>query len=85
LLEDGDPVHFRQPDIEHHNVVGLGITQVIAFLAIRRTVDGIASVGQGPNQLSIQVSIILDDKDAHWLDLRKTSFKYRALGANCNR
>jgi len=45
LLEDGNAVHLRQPEIEDHDVIGLGIAKKIPLLPVARAVYRVAGVG----------------------------------------
>ena len=42
LLENRDPVHLRQADVEDDGVIGLGVAEEVAFLAIVGAVDRVA-------------------------------------------
>ena len=64
-LDDADAVHLRQADIEHDRVVGLGVAEEMAFLAVIGAVDHIARIGKRIRQLPVQVLVILDDEYAH--------------------
>ena len=70
LLEHADAVHLRQADIEDDDVVGLGLAEEVALLAVEGGVDGVAGVGQRRDQLAIEIAVILDDQDAHGLPPR---------------
>ena len=65
LLEHADAVHLRQADVEDDDVVGLGLAEEVALLAVEGGIDGVARVGQRRDQLAIEIAIILDDQDAH--------------------
>jgi hypothetical protein len=67
LLEDGDAVHFRQADIENDDVVGLGVAEEVALLAVHRGIDRIARIAQRRDELAVQILVILDHQDAHGL------------------
>ena len=70
LLEDGDAVHLRQADVEDDDVVRLGVAEEIALLAVRRGVDGVARIRQRGDELTVQIFVILYDKDTHFPSLR---------------
>ena len=59
------PSIFGQAGVEDDDVVGLGLAQEVALLAVEGGVDGVAGVGQRRDQLAIEIAIILDDQDAH--------------------
>ena len=65
LFENRNAVHFRQTDIEDHDVIGLGVAEEIAFLAIERGIDRIAGIPQRRDQLAVEVFVIFDDECAH--------------------
>ncbi|MCY1562495.1 hypothetical protein D9M68_999010 [compost metagenome] len=45
FLEHGKPVHLRQADIQNDGVIGFGIAEEVAFLAIESHVDRITGLG----------------------------------------
>ena len=65
LLEHADAVHLRQAGVEDDDVVGLGLAEEEALLAVEGGVDRIARIGQGRDQLAIEISIVLDHQYAH--------------------
>ncbi|EGE60812.1 peptidase [Rhizobium etli CNPAF512] len=65
FLQHGDAVHLRQADIEDNGVIGLGIAEEMAFLAVERLVDDITRLLQRVGQLPVQVDIVFDYQDAH--------------------
>ena len=58
-----DAVHLRQADVEDHRVIGLGLAEVMAFLAVEGAVDHIARVGQRRGELAVEVGIVLDHEE----------------------
>ena len=77
-----DAVHLGQADIEDHGVVGLGLAEIMAFLAVEGAVDHIAGIGQSRGELTVEVGIVLNDEETQWENppgsaqrpLRTTSF-----------
>ena len=65
FLEDADAVEHRQAEIEHHRVIGFGVAEEVALLAVRGLVDDIARIGEGGHQLPVQIGIVFNDKHAH--------------------
>ena len=65
FLEHRQPVHLRQADIEHHRVVGFGVAEEVAFLAVERDVDRIAGLGQRFLELAIEIGVVFNDENAH--------------------
>ena len=63
-LQHRDAVHLRQADVEDDRVVGLGLAEVMALLAVEGAVDHIAGVGQRGGELAVEVGIVLDDEEA---------------------
>ena len=59
-----DAVHFRQADVEDDGVVGLGIAQIMALLAVEGAVDDVAGVGQRGRELAVEVGVVFDDEQA---------------------
>ena len=43
-LDDADPVHLRQADIETISIVGLGVAEKMALFAVKGTIDHIAGI-----------------------------------------
>ncbi len=64
-LQHREPVHLRQADVQHDGVIGLGLAEEMAFLAIMGAVDGIAGLGQRLDHLAIEIGIVLDNEQAH--------------------
>ena len=58
-------VHLRQADIEHDRVVGLGLAEIVALLAVEGAVDHIAGLGQRRRKLAVQIGIVLDNEEPH--------------------
>ena len=46
LLQHADAVHLRQADVEDDHVVGLGVAEEVALLAVEGGIDGVAGVVQ---------------------------------------
>ena len=68
-----DAVHFRQADIEDHGVVGLGLAEIMALLAVEGAIDDIAGVGQRGGELAVEVGIVLDHEEAQGILLRSAA------------
>ena len=65
-LEHRQPVDDGQAEVEDDGVIGLGIAEEMALLAVGREVDGVAGVTERRLELARQVGIIFDDEDAHY-------------------
>ena len=63
LLEHADAVHLGQAGIEDDDVVGLGVAEEEAFLAVEGGIDGIAGVGQRRDELPVEIAIVLDNQN----------------------
>ena len=63
--EHGHAVDFRQPQIQHHRIVGLGVAEEMALLAVEGGVDGVVGLAQRGDELAVQVFIVLDYEYAH--------------------
>ena len=61
-LEHRDAVHLGQADVEDDRVIGLGLAEVVAFLAVEGAVDHIAGVGQRGRELAVEIGVVLDDE-----------------------
>ena len=64
-VEDRDAVDLRQADVEHDRVVGLGVAEEPAFLAVERLVDRIACLLERGHDLAVEIPIVLDDQKTH--------------------
>ncbi len=53
------------PEIENDGVIGFGVAQEMAFLAILGGIDDIAGVGESRNQLTVQIGIVLNHQQSH--------------------
>ena len=60
-----DAVHLRQAEVEHHGIVGLGVAEEVALLAVGGEVDRIAGIAQAVVQLPRQIGIVFDHQDPH--------------------
>src|SRR5215510_3868287 len=65
LLEHADAVDLRQPGVEDHDVVGLGLAEEKALLAIEGSIDGITGIGQRRDELAIEIAVVFQDENAH--------------------
>ena len=63
-------VHLRQADVEDDGVVGLGLAEIMALLAVEGAVDDIAGVGQRGGELAVEIGVVLDDEEAQGDPLR---------------
>ena len=63
ILQHRNAVRLGQADVEDHRVVGLGLAEILAFLAVEGAVDHVARVGQGGGELTVEVGIVLDDEE----------------------
>jgi hypothetical protein len=57
-----ESVDFRQPQIENHRVVSLGMREEIGPLAIAGAVDSVPSFGERFRQLPGKAYFVLDDQ-----------------------
>ena len=64
-LEHRDAVHLGQADVEDDGVVGLGLAEIVALLAVEGAVDHVAGVGQRRRELAVEIGIVLDDEETH--------------------
>ena len=55
FLEHGDAVHLRQADIEDDGVIGFGVAEKMAFLAVIGLIDDIARFFQRFGQLPVEI------------------------------
>ena len=65
FLEHADAVDHRQAEIEHDRVIGFGLAEIVAFLAVLGAVDHIARIGQSGDDLPVEIWIIFDDEQSH--------------------
>ena len=64
-LSTDDAVDLRQAEVEDHGVVGLGLAEELAFLAVESRVDRVARMLQRGDDLAVEVLVVLDDEQAH--------------------
>ena len=64
-LEHGNAVALGQADVEHDRVIGLGVAEKPAFLAVEGPVDGVARRFQRRRDLAVEIAIVFDDEKAH--------------------
>ena len=70
-LEHRDAVHLGQADVEDDGVIGLGLAEEVALLAVEGAIDHIARVGERGGELPVEIGIVLDDEEtqvgcSHW-------------------
>ena len=58
-----DAVHLGQADVEDDGVVGLGLAEEVALLAVEGAIDHVAGVGQRGGELTVEIGIVLDDEE----------------------
>ena len=63
-------VHLGQADVEDDGVVGLGLAEIMALLAVEGAIDHVAGLGQRGGQLAIEIGVVLDDEQAQGMSLR---------------
>ena len=64
-LQHADAVALRQPDVEHDGVVGLGVAEKPALLAVEGAIDGVAGAFQRRGHLAVEVAVVFDNEQAH--------------------
>ena len=67
FLEHGDAILFRQADVEHHGVVGLGVAEKLPLLAVIGAIDRIARLLQSRDDLAVQILVVLHHKQPQWI------------------
>ena len=65
FLEHADAVDDRQADVEDHRVIGLGVAEEVALLAVLGGIDRVAGLLQRGDELAVQIGIVFDDQDPH--------------------
>jgi hypothetical protein len=63
--QQGEPVDFRQAEVEHDRVVGLGRRQEVGALAVACAIDGVAGVAEGQRELLGQHRFVFHHEHAH--------------------
>ena len=61
-VEHGDAVDLRQAEIEDDRVIGLGLAEEAAVLAVESLVDRVARMLEGGDDLAVEVPVVLDDE-----------------------
>ena len=64
-LQHRNTVELGQADVEDDGVVGLGLAEVMPFLAVEGAVDHVTGIGQRGRELTVEIGIVLDDEEAH--------------------
>jgi hypothetical protein len=64
-LQHRQPVQYRQAEVQHHRVIGLGGAEEMPLFAVRGVIDDEAGLRQRVHHLPGQRRVILDDQDAH--------------------
>ena len=64
LLEDLEPIHPRQPDVEQHQIVALTLEHGEGQLTAARNLNGVALVTQGGGERGAYVGLVVNDQDA---------------------
>jgi hypothetical protein len=72
-VENGQPIDFRQAEIEDDRIIAFGRAEIVAILAIGGEIDGIASAFQRRAQLPAKIGFVFDDQDAHQIPLEVRS------------
>ncbi len=65
FFDDGDAIELRQADIKNDGVIGLGVTEIMAFLAVECLIDDITRLLEGIGQLTIEIGIVLNNENTH--------------------
>jgi hypothetical protein len=65
FLQNGHAVHFRQAEIEHDCVIGLGVAEEMPLLAVGGRIDHVAGLAQGFLELTLQIGIVFNQEYAH--------------------
>ena len=64
-FEHGNAVHLRQADVEHDRIIGFAVAEEMPLFAVEGAVDHISGVAQRRGKLTIEIRIVLNDKQAH--------------------
>ena len=64
-LQHRDAVHLGQADVEDDGVIGLGLAEIMALLAVEGAVHHVAGIGQRGGELAVEIGIVLDHEEAH--------------------
>ncbi len=65
-FQNGDPVHHRQAEIEHHGIVALGLAEELRLLAVMGLIDRVAGLGQRGRELAREIGIVLHHEQSHY-------------------
>ncbi len=77
------PSIFGQADVEDDDVVGLGLAEEVAFLAVACRIDGKARIGEGRHELAVEIGIVLDNQGAHGRKLLSISAVWPSISRSC--
>ncbi|MNZ72442.1 hypothetical protein D3C78_908210 [compost metagenome] len=81
FFDDGNAIQLRQADIENDRVIGLGIAEIMPFLAVKCLIDNITGFFQRVGQLPIEIGIVLNNENTHYQPF--PSVPARARGRSC--
>ena len=80
-LQDGHAVDLGQAEIEHDGVIGFGVAEVPAFLAVIGDIDDEARGLQRLLQAERQRRLVLDDQESHRRPFRSLVFSSSPVAA----
>src|ERR1700741_3252975 len=58
-------IHLRQADVEDDCIVGLAVAEEMPFLTVEGAIDDISGIAQRSGALTVEIRIVLNDKQAH--------------------
>jgi len=58
-------IHFREPEVQQHGVVALGVAEKIRALAVGGAIHGVAGVSQRAFELPRETPFVFDHQHAH--------------------
>ena len=84
-FQNADPIHNRQAQIQDHTIIRFRIAQEVTLFAVGGIVDHIAGIGQGVDQLPVDIGIIFNDEYAHkrFLFARQPNTELAAHHGSC--
>lgn len=83
FFDDGNAIQLRQADIENDRVIGLGIAEIMPFLAVECLIDNITGFFQRIGQLPIEIGIVLNNENTHYQPFPSVPARARVGHAKC--
>ena len=68
-LQHRDAVALGQADVEHDRVIGLGVAEEPALLAVEGAIDRVAGRFERSGNLAVEITVVFDNQQSHSKEL----------------